>query len=78
MVKLFDAESHKPCGELTDDQFAALAELLEEEDAGDRDYYLHTDTLDALAEDGLDAAILDVLRAALAGREDMDLRWERA
>lgn len=77
MVKLYDASNDKLCGTLTDDQFQVLADELEEETLEDTDYYLNTATLDLLDERGADPGLIVVLRQALAGREEMDIRWQR-
>ena len=35
-------------------------------------------TVDMLEQDGADAALVKLLRTALGGREDMDIRWARS
>ena len=77
MFQLFDAEGGALVGEVTDEQFQFLSDQLEEESLADRDYYISTDTVDMLEEDGADAELIRTLREALAGRDGMDVRWER-
>ena len=78
MINLYDKESGALVGQITDAQLQFLVDQLEEESAGDTDYYINEDTLDLLEERGADAALLAALRKALGGREERDLRWARA
>jgi processive 1,2-diacylglycerol beta-glucosyltransferase len=77
MIKIYDLQTDTLVGELTEAQFQFLANHLEEESLEDRDYYLNQATVDMLEEDGADAGLVAVLRQALGGKEDMDIRWER-
>ena len=72
-----DAETDEPCGTLTDEQFEALTEALEEEGPEDQDYYINVEVIDMLEAGGADPDLVRVLRKALAGRDEMDVRWER-
>jgi processive 1,2-diacylglycerol beta-glucosyltransferase len=76
-VHLFDLANGRELGNLSDEQFAFLAEHLEAEDADDDDYYVNQATLDALQDQGADPQVLALLRTALAGRSEMDIRWQR-
>jgi hypothetical protein len=76
-VYLTDAEDNRPLGTLTDDQFQILADALEEESDVDQDYYINLATVEMLEARGADAGLVAVLKRALGGREDMDIRWER-
>ncbi len=77
MITLFDAESNQPIGQITEEQLTFLMNQLEEESTMDRDYYISQDTLDVLEEAGSNAALLTLLRSALAQREGMDIRYVR-
>lgn len=76
-VELFDAESGRSIGSVTDEQFQALVDALEEESPTDRDYYIDVDTVDMLEQDGADPAVVGLLRAALGGRQGTEIRWLR-
>ena len=78
MVKLYDKDSGAGLGTITDAQFRFLQEHLENEAPHDNDYYLTTETLDLLAEEGADAALLGMLRAALGERDEVEVRWTRS
>ncbi len=77
MVELFDAASGSRLGQITDEQLQFLIDQLEEESEVDQDYYINQDTVDMFESEGADPALILLLRQALAGREDMDIRWER-
>jgi hypothetical protein len=77
MIQLYDAETDEPCGTLSEEQFELLVDALEEEGPDDRDYYLNVEVVDMIESNGLDPELVRVLRKALAGREEMDIRWER-
>ncbi len=76
MIKLYDAESGRELGTLTDEQFAFLQEQLEEESASDQDYYISVDTLEMIESEGGDGALLALLRSAMGARRELDVRWE--
>lgn len=78
MIKLYDAQTGAPIGEITQAQLDFLIGQLEEESTTDTDYYINVDTLDYFAQQGADATLITLLRNALAGRPDMDIRWEIA
>ena len=78
LVKLYDTDTQRACGELSDAQFQVLVDALEEESATDNDYYIHVETIEMLEEEGADAGLIQVLRAALGDREEMEIRWERS
>jgi processive 1,2-diacylglycerol beta-glucosyltransferase len=77
MIELYDAESDTLLGTLTDEQFQSLADSLEEESTTDQDYYIDSATVDMLDEESADPDLVALLRKALAGRDGMDIRWER-
>lgn len=65
---------------LTEAQHAQLVELLEEESAGDRDYYLDGAVIAYLEQKGCDGALVAALRRALGARgaHDDDATLDRA
>jgi len=75
MIMLLDAQTDAEIGEITQDQLNYLIDDLEEESAEDTDYYINLDTLDMFAQQGVDPALISLLRKALGDRQDMDIRW---
>jgi hypothetical protein len=78
MIKLYNAQTGAEIGEITPEQWSFLVRELEEESATDRDYYINVDTLDYFANEGADPSLIALLRNALGGRNEMDIRWEPA
>lgn len=78
MVQLYDKQTGAEVGVLTDDQFQFLVDHLEEESSDDDDYYVNRSTVDLLESAGADPELVQVLRAALGDRDEMDLRWTRS
>jgi hypothetical protein len=77
MYKLYDSAQGKLVGRLNQEQLTALANYMEEEFGDDTEYYLTSDDCSIMEEQGFDTELVRVLRDALAGRDDMDLRYER-
>jgi processive 1,2-diacylglycerol beta-glucosyltransferase len=78
MIQLFDKKTGAALGTLTDEQFTFLSDRLEEESPEDDDYYLNRATVDILETDGADPALVALLRQALGGGEEAEIRWSRS
>ncbi len=76
MFALYDAASGAKVGRISDKQLELLVGWMEEETSQDREYYLTAEDCDLMQEQGVDPSLLEVLRGALRGRDDMDLRYE--
>jgi hypothetical protein len=77
MITLFDAESGSRVGRITEKQLQGLIDWMEEENSEDREYYLTSEDCELMTEQGIDPTLVEALRLALRGREDMDLRYEK-
>jgi hypothetical protein len=77
MVRLYDVGDNRLCGTLSDRQFDALVEALEEEELEDGDTAIDHEMLETLEEQGLDADVLEILRLALGDRREALIRCER-
>jgi processive 1,2-diacylglycerol beta-glucosyltransferase len=77
MIQLHDVQRGTVLGTITDAQLQFLVDELEEESRTDQDYYISAATLAMLEQDGGDPELIALLRAALAGREGLDVRWTR-
>jgi hypothetical protein len=75
MVKLYNAATNQPLGDITDDQLQFLIDQFEEEWDGDQDYYINTATIDMLSDAGADPALLALLQLALGAAGEADIRW---
>jgi len=76
VITLYNKDSGAVIGQLSDKQLQDLVDLLVEESAEDQDYYIDATTLDYLAEQGADPALLAMLRPhVLEGEEGMEIEW---
>ena len=75
MIKLYDAESDTPLGEITEEQLDFLMDALEETDEEDRDYYIDGVTIDMLEEDGAEPELVEILRRIVGDRDGLEVRW---
>ncbi|MBP1149736.1 MULTISPECIES: hypothetical protein [Methylocaldum] len=78
MVKLHDKETGAFVGEISDQQLQQLMDVLEEESSIDRDYFVNRAQLEFLEEQGLDRALIGLLRTALGNREGMEIVWGKS
>ena len=76
MYQLIDIEHGDEIGIITEDQVQFLIDNLEEEGLEDQDYYIDSDALSFLAENGCDEELLTMLTEALEGRINIDVRYE--
>jgi len=77
MFALYDSGQGKQVGRLTDEQLQAFVDYMQEEFEEDNEYYLTSDDCEIMAEQGIDPVLIKTLRDALAGRDEMDVRYER-
>jgi hypothetical protein len=77
MIELRDKGTGQRLGSVTEEQLRFLIDHLEEESHDDRDYYLNTTTLDALADKSGDGELIIMLRRALGGRGEVEIEWSR-
>ena len=78
MIQLHDKDTGALIGPITEEQLEFLIDQLEEESGDDQDYYINEDTIDVLEETGADKGLVSLLRRALNGRTEMEIRWSRA
>jgi hypothetical protein len=76
MIKLYNKASQALIGEITPDQLKTLVNYYEEESQTDQDYWINQGDLGFLEEQGADAQLLFLLKAALGDAEDMDIEWK--
>lgn len=76
MYTLYDNDSDQPLGQISEAQLNFLIDSMVEESSDDQDYYIDEPTLDYLGDRGGDAELMALLRAALAGRKHLTIRWE--
>ncbi len=75
MIQLREKGTSTVIGTITEEQLQALTSEMEEESATDRDYYLSRETLEMFEEDGVDPTLVEMLRRAMEGREELEIEW---
>ncbi len=78
MIQLHDKDTGARIGTMTEDNLRFPVAQLEEESGDDQDYYFTEATLDLLEKGGADTALVSLLRSALNGRAEMEVRWSRS
>jgi hypothetical protein len=78
MIQLHDNDTDARIGTITEDNLRFLIDQLEEESGDDQDYYITEATLGLLEKGGADTALVSLLRKALNGRAEMEVRWSRS
>jgi hypothetical protein len=78
MIDLYENETGKLIGSITEKDLQLLIDALEEESATDQDYYINAETIEMLGNDGRATDhLLHLLRGTLGKREGMEIRWQR-
>jgi processive 1,2-diacylglycerol beta-glucosyltransferase len=75
MPKLYDNESGRLLGVISQADVDFLITQLEEESSDDQDYFVDPDTLDYLADAGASNNLLGLLRDAGAASAGIEIRW---
>ena len=78
MIQLHDKDTGAWIGTISEDNLQFLIDQLEEESGDDQDYYINETTLEVFEEGGADKALISLLRGALNGRTEMEVRWSRS
>ena len=76
VYRLIDIEHNEEIGVVTEDQVQFLIDNLEEEGFEDQDYYIDSESLSFLAENGCDEELVTMLADALEDRVNIDVRYE--
>jgi hypothetical protein len=76
MPRLFRIDTEADIGVISPAQLKFLVEQLEEEHDDDQDYYIDRDTLELLADNGIDDELLGLLEKALGDDDSMDIAWD--
>lgn len=75
MPALRDKDSNRLIGRISDDDLQFLVDRLEEESDSDTDYWIDENTILFLEEAGGSAELIALLRAAIDGRDGLDVAW---
>lgn len=75
MIQLYEGESGKLIGTITETDLQFLTDQLEEETLEDQDYYIDLATLVWFEEQGAPPSLVTLLREALGSSEGLEIRW---
>lgn len=75
MPHLYRASTGQSLCAITDAQLQQIIGALVEESAEDTEYYIDEDTLEYMAERGVDQSLIQVLQAAIAEDGGLDVTW---
>jgi len=75
MINLYEKDTNKPLGQITEAQLQYLIDHLEEEGIEDQDYAITPTLLEYFEGLGADPALIALLRDALGGREEIEIVW---
>ncbi|HIE05693.1 MAG TPA: galactosyldiacylglycerol synthase [bacterium (Candidatus Stahlbacteria)] len=78
MIKLYDKESGRYLGEITEEELQFLIDNLEEENLTDTDYYLAKATLDFLKDQGISGHLLGIIEGAMGDKDGVEIRYEKS
>lgn len=76
VISLYNKDTGMPLGRITEAQLQNLIDLLVEEHADDRDYFIDQNTLDYMESKGADADLLALIRPHVVG-EGVEIEWRR-
>ena len=77
MIELRDKATDEYLGTIEDDDLQFLIDDLEEDSPEDRDYYIDSDTIQMLEDDGAPASLITLLRKSLGSQDGVEIRWRR-
>jgi hypothetical protein len=78
MIQLFRAGDNRPLGEISEAQLQFLVDQMEEEFPEDQDYAITALVLAYFQEQGIELALLNLLREALGEQDEVVIRWARS
>jgi len=77
MIDLYDSETNRLIGSITEAELQHLIDVLEEESSADQDYYIDQATVDLIADGSATDHLINLLRTALQSKEGIEVRWQR-
>jgi hypothetical protein len=78
MIAIMNEETGEVLGEVSQDVFKFLTDMLEEESSEDADYFIAPGTIDMLEARGAAAELVALLRQAVGESEGIEITWQPA
>ena len=77
MIQLKNKDTGEILGNISEEDLQFLKDQLVEESEEDTDYYLNRDELNLLKKQGAGKLLIKLLEKGFAGREDLEIEWEK-
>jgi len=77
MINLYEKDTNKPIGQISEAQLQYLIDHLEEEGSEDQDYAVTPLLLEYFEGLGADPTLISLLKDALGGREEIEIVWSK-
>ena len=77
MINLYEKDTNKPLGQISEAQLQYLIDHLEEEGSEDQDYAVTPLLLEYFEGLGADPSLISLLKDALGGREEIEIVWDK-
>ena len=77
MINLYEKDTNKPLGQVSEAQLQYLIDHLEEEGTEDQDYAVTPLLLEYFEGLGADPTLISLLKDALGGREEIEIVWSK-
>jgi hypothetical protein len=77
MIYLYEKESNKLLGEISEAQLQFLVDQLEEEWIEDQDYAITPLLVEVFENEKADAELIFLLKEALGGKEEVEVVWRK-
>ena len=78
MFKLYDKETGKYLGRISDDEVQFLRDYMEEESMTDVDYYINKTIFNLLKEKGMSENLTKLIQQAMGNKDEIEIRYEKA
>ena len=77
MINLYEKDTNKSLGQISEAQLQYLIDHLEEEGSEDQDYAVTPLLLEYFEGLGADPSLISLLKDALGGREEIEIVWSK-
>jgi len=77
MINLYEKDTNKTLGQISEAQLQYLIDHLEEEGSEDQDYAVTPLLLEYFEGLGADPTLISLLKDALGGREEIEIVWDK-
>jgi hypothetical protein len=78
-IRLFNKDSGALLGEVTEEQIEELSEFLELESPEDHDYWINSEEVELMEQEGLDPEVVALLKTAVGAdnEEGIEVEWRK-